>query len=170
MSFLLLGVDSLIACFAIAPVVSKRSRVPLALCFGLGDGVGYLIGSAFHWSMPDTVATVVETSVMVALGVYWIVLAFASRRVAGTKWIWMLPWALSIDNITFGLIDGHWGTSVGVQAFEQALSSAIQAGIGLALGYAVVRSIPALQRSRLAMTGFAGCALIVAAGLELIVG
>jgi hypothetical protein len=37
--------------------------------------------------------------------------------------VWARPVALSIDNITFGVIDGHWTTSVCGQAGEQALSS-----------------------------------------------
>jgi hypothetical protein len=58
--------------------------------------------------------------------------------VAGTTSVWALPFALSIDNITFGVIDGHWTTNVWGQAAQQALSSALQAGIGIALSVWVV--------------------------------
>ena len=49
MGFLLLGIDSLIACVAIGPVVSRRWGVPLAALFGVCDGGGFLLGSALHW-------------------------------------------------------------------------------------------------------------------------
>jgi hypothetical protein len=174
MSFLLLGVDSLIACLAIGWILPKEWRVPLAALFGITDGLGFLLGSALHWSMPDGVSTWVETGVFVGLGVYWIGLGLVSKRVAGTKWVWALPFALSIDNITFGVIDGHWTTNVWGQAAQQALSSALQAGIGIALSVLVVSTIPAvrkrLERSPATGLGFAGAALIVAAGVELLVG
>jgi hypothetical protein len=170
MGFLLLGVDSLIACIAVATIVDKRIRIPFAICFGIGDGGGFLLGTALHWNMPGGVANVVETGVMLALGVYWIAVALVARKATGTKWVWVLPWVLSIDNITFGLIDHAWSHSVAVQAAEQAISSALLAGLGLAIGLAIPRMIPAVQRSRVATLGFAGGALIVAAGLELLVG
>ncbi len=170
MGFLLLGVDSLIACIAIGGIVSKRARLPLAACFGLGDGLGFLLGTAFHWSVSDQVANVVETGVLLALGVYWIAIAVLARKATGTKWVWILPWVLSIDNITYGLIDHAWSHSVAVQAIEQAISSALLGLIGLYVGLALTRAVPAMQRSRLAAMGFAGGALIVAAGVELLVG
>ena len=55
-TWLLLGTDSLIACIAIGPMMSRRMSVlvPLALLFGVGDGLGYLLGVALHWSYPDS--------------------------------------------------------------------------------------------------------------------
>jgi len=174
MSFLLLGIDSVIACLAIGWILPKEWRVPLAGLFGITDGLGFLLGSALHWSMPGAVSTWVETGVFVALGLYWLGLAVVSKRVAGTKWVWALPLALSIDNITFGVIDGHWTTNVWGQAGEQALSSALLGGIGVALSILVVSKIPVirkrLERSPASGLGFAGAALIVAAGVELLVG
>jgi uncharacterized membrane protein YhaH (DUF805 family) len=170
MGFLLLGVDSLIACIAIGGIVSKRARLPLAACFGIGDGVGFLLGTALHWNFPDRLATIVETAVLVSLGVYWVAIALLARRANGTGWVWILPWVLSIDNITYGLIDHAWSHSVAVQAVEQAVSSALLAGIGLAIGVALQRGVPALQRNRVATLGFAGVALIVAAPVLLAVG
>jgi hypothetical protein len=170
MGFLLLGVDSLIACIAIGGIVDKRWRWPLAACFGIGDGAGFLVGTAFNWSMPDGVANVVETAVLLGLGLYWIAIALLARRATGTRWVWALPWVLSIDNITYGLIDHAWSHSVAVQALEQAISSALLGAIGLYIGLMVSRAIPAMQRSRVAAIGFAGGALIVAAGVELLVG
>jgi hypothetical protein len=170
MGFLLLGVDSLIACLAIGGIVSRRARLPLAACFGIADAGGFLLGTALHWNMPGGVATSVETAALLALGVYWIIVSAVSRRASGSGWVWVLPAVLSIDNITYGLIGHAWSSSVAVQAVEQALSSALLAGVGLALSSYATRTIPALQRSRVLATGFAGGALVLAAGVELLVG
>jgi hypothetical protein len=171
MGFLLLGIDSLIACFAVGALVSRRSWPAYAALFGVCDAGGFLLGTAFHWSVPDATANVVETAVLVGLGVYWVAIAVFSRRVAETRWVWALPLALSIDNITYGLIDHAWSSSVAVQAIEQLLSSALLALIGLGLSAAVLRAVPgAGRRSRVFTAGFAGAALIVAAPLLLAVG
>lgn len=182
MGFLLLGVDSLIACVAIGPVVGRRVAVPLALLFGVCDGAGFLIGTAFHWSMSDSVSNVVQTAILAAMGVYWIAIALLSRSAAkadqqapASRWgrwgVWVLPFALSVDNITFGIVDGvSKNASVWASAGEQALSSAVQAGIGLAIGMAIAYSIPAVRRHMALANGIAGGALIVAAGALLMVG
>lgn len=178
MGFLLLGVDSLIACIAIGPIISRRWAVPLAVLFGVGDGLGFLLGSALHWSMPDNVSTFVQTGTLVVMGLYWIAIAILSKRAAvaeqqpKSRWgVWILPWALSVDNITYGLVDNvpaH--ASVWFSAGEQALSSAVQAGIGLAIGMGIAYAIPALRRRMALANGIAGVALIAAAGVLLAVG
>jgi hypothetical protein len=178
MGFLLLGVDSLIACIAVGPIVSRRWAVPFILLFGVGDGGGYLLGTAFHWSVSDNISNVVQTVILCALGVYWIAIAVLSRRaaVAGqqskSRWgVWILPWALAIDNITFGLVDGvSHGASVWTSAGEQALSSSVQAGIGLAIGMGIAYAFPALRRRMPLANGICGALLIVAAGTLLMVG
>jgi hypothetical protein len=170
MGFLLLGIDSLIACFAVGAVVDRRLWLPFAALFGVCDAGGFLLGTALHWSVPDTTASVVETAVLVALGVYWVAIALFAKRAAQTRWVWALPFVLSIDNITFGLIDHAWSSSVAVQAIEQLVSSALLAGIGLVLSAAVMRAIPKMQRSGVLTAGFAGAALIVAAPVLLAVG
>jgi hypothetical protein len=180
MSFLLLGVDSLIACIAIGPIMSRRLAAcgTLVVLFGIGDGGGFLLGSAFHWSISDSLSNVLQTGILVALGVYWIVLAIFSKRAAiaeqesKSHWgIWVLPWALSIDNITYGLVDGvpaH--ASVWFSAGEQALSSSVQAGVGLAIGMGLAALFPAVRRRVPLANGIAGVALIGAAGVLLAVG
>lgn len=66
---------------------------------------------------------------------------------------------LSLDNITFGVVDGvSNGASVWASAGEQALSSALQAGIGLAY------SIPALRRRVWLANATVGGAMLVATG------
>lgn len=172
MGFLLLGIDSLIACIAVGPIISRRWAVSFAALFGVGDGAGFLLGSAFHWSVPDNVSNIVQTSILVALGCYWIAIAiFAGKaQVSSSRWlVWVLPWALSIDNITFGLVGEHAGSIVR-QAGEQALSSALLAGVGLAIGVGVAHAFPAMRRHAAVANGVAGGALILASGALLLVG
>jgi hypothetical protein len=176
--FLLLGVDSLIACIAVGPIIRRRVAAPFALLFGVGDGGGYLLGTAFHWSVSDSLSSILQTSILVALGMYWIAIAVLSKKAAmaeqqsTSRWgVWILPWALSIDNITYGLVSGvpaH--ASVWFSASEQALSSAVQAGIGLAIGMAIASAFPVIRRHMALANGIAGAALIAAAGILLVVG
>jgi hypothetical protein len=73
----------------------------------------------------------VETAVLVVLGLYWLGSALYAGRLAETRWVWAIPFVLSIDNITYGLIDHAWSSSVAVQAIEQLISSSLLALIGL---------------------------------------
>ena len=178
-SWLLLGVDSLIACIAVGPIMSRRMSVlvPFALLFGVGDGLGYLLGCALHWSYPDGWGDLAP-AVVAVIGVYWIGVAIVSRRAAvaeenpRARWgVWILPWLLSLDNITYGAVDGvSKGASIGLSALEQFASSAIQAGIGLAIGIGVVYSIPALRRRMWLANATAGILMIVGAGVLHAVG
>lgn len=178
MGFLLLGIDSLIACIAVGPIIGRRWAVPLALLFGVGDGLGFLLGSAFHYSISDNLSNVLQTGILIALGIYWIAIAVLSKKAAlagqqsKSRWaVWILPFALSIDNITFGLVDGvSKGASVWLSASEQALSSAVQAGIGLVIGISIAYAFPALRRRMALANGICGAALIVAAGALLVIG
>ncbi|HTU73014.1 MAG TPA: hypothetical protein VMG38_05800 [Trebonia sp.] len=145
---------------------------PLALLFGLGDGLGYLLGCALHWSYPDSWGNLAP-AVVALLGAYWIVVAIISRRAAAAegnpraRWgVWILPWLLSLDNITYGAVDGvSHGASVYLSAFEQFASSAIQAGVGLAIGIGVAHSIPAVRRRAWLANGVAGGLMIIGAGV-----
>ena len=80
-----------------------------------------------------------------------------------------MPFALSIDNITFGLVSDHPG-AVFAQAGEQALSSALLASIGLVVGLGLARAFPATRRHAAVANGIAGGALILASGVLLMVG
>jgi hypothetical protein len=85
--------------------------------------------------------------------------------------VWILPWLLSLDNITYGTVDGVSNSApVWTSALEQALSSLIQAGAGLAIGIAIAYSIPAVRRHMWVANGVAGGAMIVAAGVLHAVG
>ena len=173
-AWLLLGTDSLVACIAIGPMISRKMSflVPLAVLFGIGDGLGYLLGCALHWSYPDSWGSFTP-AVVALLGAYWIVVAIVSRRAAKAeenpkaRWgVWILPWLLSLDNITYGAVDGvSHGASVYLSAFEQFASSAIQAGIGLAIGIGIAYSIPAVRRHMWLANGVAGGLMIIGAGL-----
>ncbi len=142
MGWLLLGTDSLIACIAVGALVSKRSWVPLVAIFGVSDGLGTLLGITLHLNVSGTASAIVETAFMAGLGVYWLSVAVMSKQMRGTGWAWLLPLILTIDNITYGTIDNAWSHAAGVQAVETGLSSAIQAGIGIAISVAVARSAP----------------------------
>ena len=178
MGFLLLGIDSLIASIAVGPIIRRRWSVPFAVLFGICDGGGFLLGSAFHWSMPDRVSNITEVVALGVLGLYWIGTAIFSRQTAladqqsRSRWaMWILPFVLSVDNITFGLVDG---VSKNVSAWQsagvQALSSAILAGIGLVAGMGIAYAIPALRRRMALANGVCGVALLVACGVILMVG
>jgi hypothetical protein len=179
MAWLLLGVDSLIACIAVGPIMRRRMSVlvPFALLFGVGDGLGYLLGCALHWSYPDNLSFLAPVVVAV-IGLYWIAVAIVSRKAAAAEedpkahWgVWILPWLLSLDNITYGAVDGvSQNASIGLSAFEQFASSAIQAGIGLAIGIGIAYSIPALRRRMWLANATAGGAMLVAAGVLYLVG
>jgi hypothetical protein len=177
--FLLLGIDSLIACIAVGPIMGRRLLVlsSFALLFGVGDGGGYLLGTALHYSIPDSLSNTIEFGFLLILGVYWIAIAFLSKKAAQaelqekSRWgVWILPWALSVDNLTYGAVNGipaHY--SVLASAGEQALSSAVQAGIGLAIGIGLVAAFPAMRRRMALANGIAGVLVIVAAGALFVV-
>src|ERR1700734_3192544 len=124
-AWLLLGTDSLIACIAVGPMMARRMSVlvPFALLFGVG--LGYLLGCALHWSYPDNLSFLAPTVVAV-IGVYWIVVAVVARRAAAAeenpraRWgVWVLPWLLSLDNITYGAVNGvSGGASIWASAGE----------------------------------------------------
>jgi len=173
-AWLLLGTDSLVACIAIGPMISRKMSVlvPLALLFGVGDGLGYLLGCALHWSYPDSWGNFTP-AVVALLGAYWIVVAIVSKKAANAeasskvRWgVWVLPALLSLDNITYGAVDGvSNGASAGLAAFEQFASSAIQAGVGLAIGIGIAYAIPGVRRHAWLANGVAGGLMIVGAGV-----
>ena len=81
MGFLLLGIDSLIACIAIGALVEKRSRLWLAGLFGLADGVAFLIGAGLGWGLlSEGASEIVEVGSLVAIGLYLLVVAAGMQR------------------------------------------------------------------------------------------
>ena len=96
--------------------------------------------------------------------------ALGAKRVANTQWVWLLPVALTVDNITYGLIDHSWTTSVFGQAGEMLISSTLMGLAGLALSASAVRLFPSVQRNRVLATGLSGAALLIAAPILLLAG
>jgi hypothetical protein len=168
MGFLLLGIDSLIAGVAIGSLVDKDSRLRLAVLFGLADGAVFLIGAGLGWGLfTEGVSEVVEIGAVVALGLYLLVVAAGTQRVAAAWPMWVLPFALTVDNLTYGLAADHDGTLVG-QASQQAVSSGLLAFIGLLVGAWLPSVLPATRRY--GANRVAGVALLFAAGALFLVG
>lgn len=168
MGFLALGIDSFIACAAVGALLSRRSWLPFALLFGICDSGAFLLGTALHWEMSELAATIVGSVALVALGLYLVVVAFASQKVANTRWVWALPFALTLDNISFGLIDNS--SSVASSAGLQLVSSSLMALIGVVVSVALVRSIPKVHDNKILTSGIAGGLALVAVPVLMLVG
>jgi hypothetical protein len=162
MNFLLLGIDSLIACLAIGALVDRRSWVWLAMLFGVADGVAFLIGAGLGWGVMSAAASeVIEMGTLVLLGVYLLVVAASTAQVTARWAVWVLPFALTLDNLTFGLA-GEPTSSV----LSQALSSGMLAYLGLFAAVWLPRVLPA----KVEATRVAGAALLIGAGALFLVG
>jgi len=168
MGFLLLGIDSLIACIAIGAIVDRRWRLPLAAAFGVADGTAFLIGAGLGWTISAGVTEVLEIGTLAALGVWLIVVAAGTRRVAELWPLWVLPLALTMDNLAYGVASDYSGSLLG-HAAEQALSSALLALVGLYVAGVLPRVLPALERRAVAVR-VAGAALLLATGGFLLLG
>jgi hypothetical protein len=164
--------------WAIGGAVSALA-LPYGLSYGAGDGIGYLIGTLFHFSVSDTLSSVVETTLLVALGLYWIGIYFVASRMQASenlaKWswrgIWVLPVALSIDNLTYGAVTGvPANASVWASAGLQALASAALGLVGLAVGIGLAVLIPALRTKMYRTFGIVGVGVIATAGILLYTG
>jgi hypothetical protein len=166
MGFLLLGLDSLIVCLAIGPIVERRSRLKLAALFGVADGVAFLIGAGLGWQLfSDGTSGVLETGILVALGLYLLVVAAGARHVTARWPVWVLPAVLVFDNLTYGIVGDHGAGSLLAHAGEQALSSALLALVGL-LAAAALRPVLAHRDHPNRIAG--GALLLAAAGLVLV--
>jgi len=168
MGFLLLGIDSFIACMAIGGIVDRRWRLPLAALFGLADGCAFLIGAGLGWTISEGVTEFLAVGTLAALAYYLIVVAAGSRLLTASSAVWVLPFALVMDNLAYGVASDSSGSLVG-HAAEQALSSALLALIGLCAAGVLPRVVPALQ-SRAVAVRFAGVSLLVATGVFLLMG
>ncbi len=168
MSFLLLGIDSLIACAAIGALVEPRSRVKLAALFGLADGGAFLVGAGLGLTLfSEATSTVLSVGTLAVFGVYLLVVAVGTAQVSATRLVWLLPLVLVFDNLAYGVAGEHSGTVLG-QAVTQAASSALMAFAGLMLAVWLPRAVPALRHH--AVTKIAGAGLLVAAGALFFVG
>ena len=164
MGFLLLGIDSLIACVAIGAIVDRRWRLPLAALFGVADAGAFLIGAGLGWTLSAGLTEVLEVGTLVALGFYLMIVAASSRPLAELS-VWVVPFALTMDNLAYGVANDYSGSLLG-HATEQALSSSLLALVGLV---AVAAVLPQIERRAVAAR-FAGSALLLAAGGLALVG
>ena len=162
MNFLLLGIDSLIACLAIGALVDRRSWVWLAALFATADAAAFLIGAGLGWGLMSQAASeVIGMGTLVLLGVYLLVVAAGTAQVTARRAVWVLPFALTLDNLTFGLA-GEPTSSV----LAQALSSGMLAYLGLFAAVWLPRVLPA----KVEATKVAGAALLIGAGALFLVG
>jgi putative Mn2+ efflux pump MntP len=165
--------------WAIGGLSLSALAVPFGLSYGAGDGIGYLMGTLFHFSVSDSLSEVVETTLLVALGLYWIGIYFVARKMEASErlqqwsWrgIWVLPVALSIDNLTYGAVTGvpaH--ASVWTSAGLQALASAGLGLVGLAIGVGLAVLIPALRTRMYRTFGVVGVGVIATAAVLAVTG
>jgi hypothetical protein len=168
MGFLLLGIDSLIAGIAIGAIVDRRWRLPLAALFGLADGAAFLIGAGLGWQISAGLTEVLEIGTLAGLAVWLLVVAASTHRVAQLWPVWVLPLALTLDNLAYGVASDYSGSLLG-HAGEQALSSSLLVLVGLFAVVGLPRVVPAMER-RVVAVRFAGAALLLATGGFVLLG
>jgi hypothetical protein len=169
MGFLLLGIDSLIACMAIGAIVDRRWRLPLAALFGLADGAAFLIGAGLGWQLSAGLTEVLGIGTLAALAVWLLVVAAGTRRAAELWPVWILPFALTVDNLAYGAVGDHSAGWFLGHAGEQALSSSLLALVGLVAAAVVLPRVRPVMEPRAAVR-FAGAALLLATGGFLLLG
>jgi hypothetical protein len=166
MNFLLLGIDSFIACLAIGALVDRKTWFWLAGLFGLADGVAFLIGAGLGWGLlSEATSEVIEMGSLVLLGVYLLVVAASMGQVTARWAVWVLPFALVVDNLTFGLAGEQTGSVAG-EALAMTLSSGMLAYLGLFAAAWLPRVLPVSAEK----TRIAGAALLIGAGALFLVG
>ena len=170
MGFLLLGIDSLIACLAIGAIVDRRWRLPLVALFGVADAAAFLIGAGLGWQLSAGVTEVLGIGTLAALGLWLLVVAAGTRRAAELWPVWVLPFALTLDNLAYGAVGDHSTGWLFGHAGEQALSSSLLALVGLVAAAVVLpRALPVME-SRAVAVRFAGASLLLATGGFLLLG
>jgi hypothetical protein len=163
MSFLLLGIDSFIACLAIGALVQGGSRLRFAALFGVADLLFFLVGAGLGWQISASMAGALTTGVLVLLGLYLLVVAAGTSRVAASWTIWVVPWALVLDNLAYGLVGNHSPGALLLDGAQQALSSALLALVALLAAGVLSRVVAGAERPVTA-SRVPGVALVLAAG------
>jgi hypothetical protein len=169
MNFLLLGIDSLIAGVAIGAIVDRGSRLRLAALFGVADITGFLVGAGLGWQISDGMSGALTTGILVSLGLYMVVVAAGTSRVAANWTVWVVTWALTLDNLAYGLVGDHSAGALLQEGGQQALSSSLLAFAGLTVAVVLPRLVPGLER-RTTANRVAGGALVLAAGGLMLLG
>jgi hypothetical protein len=167
MGFLLLGIDSLIACMAIGAIVDRRWRWPLAAAFGVADGAAFLIGTGLGWQLSAGATEALEIGMLAGLGLWLLVVAAGTQRVAELWPVWVLPLALTVDNLAYGVAGDQSGSLLG-HAWEQALASSLLAFVGLYVAATLPRVVPVMERRAAAYRVAGAALLLVTAGFVLL--
>ena len=161
MNFLLLGIDSFIACLAIGALVDRRSWVWLAALFAAADAGAFLIGAGLGWGLMSQAASeLIGMGTLVLLGIYLLVVAAGTAQVTARRAVWLLPFVLTLDNLAFGMAGEPTST-----VLAQGLSSGMLAYLGLFAAAWLPRVAPKLEATRIA-----GAALLIGAGALFLVG
>jgi hypothetical protein len=168
MGFLLLGLDSLIVCVAIGAIVDRRWRLPLAAAFGVADGAALLIGAGVGWRLSERATAVPEIAMLAALGLWLLVVAASTQRLVELP-VWVLPLALTLDNLAYGAVGDHSAGWLLGHAGGLALSSSLLAFVGLVAAGMLPRVLPVMER-RAAAVRVAGAALLLATGGLVLLG
>jgi hypothetical protein len=156
----------LIACVAVGALVDRRLWARYAVLFGVADAGAFLLGAGLGWGlMSEAASEVVETGTLVLMGIYLLVVAAGTAKMTARWAVWVVPFALTVDNLTFGLAGEQTGSIPG-DAVTMALSSAVLGYLGLFVAVWLPRMVP----GRVAETRVAGAALLVGAGALFLVG
>ena len=134
----------------------------------MADATAFLIGAGLGWTISGGVTAFLEIGTLAALGVWLAVVAVGSRPMVALWPLWVLPLALTMDNIAYGVGSDYSGSLVG-HAVVQGASSALLALVGLYAASLLPRLVPALERRAVAVR-FAGAALLVATGVFMVMG
>ena len=130
MSFLLLGIDSLIACIAVGALVDRRWRAcGSPRSSALADGVAFLIGAGLGWALlgEGVVRSRRDRGARLGLGLYLLVVAAATpQRLARLVGLGAAV-RPDVDNLAYGLAGEQTGLAASARPLAQALSSALLA-------------------------------------------
>ena len=166
MGFLLLGIDSLIVCLAVGPLVAKQWRLAYAALFGVLDGLAFLAGAGLGWNfLSEEASTALTMTLVIGMALYLLVVVAGTQRTPSSWSVWVFPHLLVLDNLTYGLTRNG---DLFQQATQQAVSSAVLAFAGLMIAVVLPRVVPAARTH--AATQVAGAGLLVAAGALFVVG
>jgi putative Mn2+ efflux pump MntP len=166
---LLLGLDSLLVGAALGPSTRTRTyRWALAGAFGVCDGLASLLGS---WLAPRDAAPGpwCEWAGTLAVGAYGCFLLFlalwgrdalAASPGGRARWLpFLLPVALSLDNLVVGIDGGGVVSPSPATAVILGVLSGALAAAGLGLGAFLSRLAPGRSG------WLAGCALLLVSGV-----
>jgi putative Mn2+ efflux pump MntP len=131
--FLLLGIDSFIASFALRGVLTPRSgRIQLALIFGISDSVATGLGT---FAGPQLASWAGRAGpILVAAYVIYLLVAVAWARVTPVRGApYVLAVLASLDNLAYGAAHAASGLGIVTSALLLGLLSALCAFVGLAL-------------------------------------